>query len=373
MADPRTQSISQILVKAKRGGTLTPEEEALLRESMKSVAPASQEYQYLSSAMNAAQAAGRQQSYTHEDDGPFNFGPPTLDFLMGSQNQWGPGPQPPSTPDARPTPAAAAYDQGSAPIGTDTQVKETGSVIPPNLTNSDPMGWEQFDAPGGQGWGPVANSGYGNDLGDFGADDVADVNAVDFPKGYSFSGSNETAVDMFKYNPELYNKNIVENVLKEPGMDEYWGNRTAAAMNMANFGLLGKGSGRQDLGGGPTTTTGQLAATEDFMKQFAQPGVQTVDPGQIYEQIFQRALATDWDKQSSRQHDGPMGKEEQIQVTNEALLTSMGFSNPETEQWMTSLLENAAQEYMMYLAQGGDTSVSYPRFLDETMGFSDLL
>jgi hypothetical protein len=28
---------------------------------------------------------------------------------------------------------------------------------------------------------------------------------------------------------------------------------------------------------------------------------------------------------------------------------------------------------MMYLAQGGDTSVSYPKFLDETMGFSDLL
>ena len=62
-----------------------------------------------------------------------------------------------------------------------------------------------------------------------------------------------------------------------------------------------------------------------------------------------------------------------IQTTNNALLTSMGFSNPETEAWMTSLLENAAMEYMMYLAQGGDTSVSYPRFLDETMDFSDLL
>jgi hypothetical protein len=370
MADERTSRLSQAIIKARRGEPLSPDERRLIQEGMKSVAPSSPEFRQLSEALSAA---GTPSPQAPRYDGPMEFGPPTMDWAADLgvvkdavtnefQDPFG------GNPDLR-TYSDPSWEPNDG-TGNQTPDRHANdpSPIPPGASTKN----INYESMNGGIPGPKLAAGYGSER-EMGDDDIADVNAITFPGGYSFSGSNETAVDMFKYNPELFNKNLTENVLDQPGMEDYWGNKTAAAMNMANYGLLGNGSGRSDLGGGPTTTTGQLAATEDFMKQFAQPGVQTVDPGEIYQQIFQRALATDWDAQSSRQGDGPMGKEEQIAVTNEALLTSMGFSNPETEAWMSSLLENAAMEYMMYLAQGGDTSVSYPKFLDETMGFSDLL
>jgi hypothetical protein len=381
MTDSFTTRLSQAIVKAKRGESLSAEERQAIQEGMKGVAPASREYQMLSEALAAAGPSSLPETDNTWGSGNTpNLRQPTMDWAAGLgrvkdaitdefSDPFG------GNPDLRSTYNAAEQNdvQGSAPIGTNTEVSQTGGATGPTETNSDPLGWEGYDDPNGGVPGPTLAAGWGNDTGNFNEDDVADVNAVNFPGGYSFSGSNETAVDMFKYNPELMNRNLVENVLgQDTQMAPYWENKTKAAMQMASYGLLGNGSGRSDLGGGPTTSTGQLAATEDFMKQFAAPGVQTVDPGQVYQQIFDRAVNTDWSTQTGRE-GGPMGPEEMIQTTNNALLTSMGFSNPETEQWMTSLLENAAMEYMMYLAQGGDTSVSYPKFLDETMGFSDLL
>jgi hypothetical protein len=65
---------------------------------------------------------------------------------------------------------------------------------------------------------------------------------------------------------------------------------------------------------------------------------------------------------------------EVIDTTHKALLTSMAFASPETAQWAESLLQNAAEEYMLALANGDiDSSVSYPAFLRNHTELADLL
>jgi hypothetical protein len=141
-------------------------------------------------------------------------------------------------------------------------------------------------------------------------------------------------------------------------------------LNMATMGLLGDDI-NNTLGGGSTTPTGRLAASEDFMKQFDAEGVQFVDPADIWNQAFERANNTRFESMVSPQTGQLMTPEEIITATHDALLTSMGFANPETESWANSLLNNAAQEYMLALANG-DTDLSYPAYLEQ-MGLSNLL
>lgn len=393
MTDPYTADLSQILVKAKRGQPLSPQERATLQEAMKGVAPSSPEFNYLSEALSSAgpppglmvgEDAVSSPPLVGAEAAPYNTAgntpnmrQPTMDWAAGAggvkdaifdefQDPFG------GNPDLRSQPSAAPDLSWESDDGNGNSVPQTSYNDPSPLPGQTPTKNINYEGTNHGIGGPTLAGGYGSEV-PIGDEDFADVDVANFPGGYSFSGGNETSVDLFARNPELFNRNLTENVLDQPGMDSFWENKTRAAMNMSSLGLLGNGSGRDDLGGGPTTSTGQLAATEDFMKQFAQPGVQTVNPGDIYRQIFERAGNTDWSTQMSRQGNGPMGPEEIADTTNSALLTSMGFSTPETEAWMTSLLENAKMEYMMYLAQGGDTSVSYPKFLDETMDFSQLL
>ncbi len=141
-------------------------------------------------------------------------------------------------------------------------------------------------------------------------------------------------------------------------------------MAMAAMGMLGGGTGNPGLGGGPDSPQGKLMATEDFMEQFDQPGVQFIDPGDVFDQAFTRADNTDWGNQIGE--DGQlMTPFEIIDTTNSALLTAMAFSNPETEQWLESALNNAAQEYMLLIADEG-MAMSYPAFLRE-MGIDQML
>jgi hypothetical protein len=45
-------------------------------------------------------------------------------------------------------------------------------------------------------------------------------------------------------------------------------------------------------------------------------------------------------------------------------MNAAAFSTPETARWMESILMNAAQEYIMYLGNGGEP-ISYPKFLQK--------
>lgn len=247
------------------------------------------------------------------------------------------------------TPAEASYTQGSAPIGSGTHVDEFGNY---------------YDFP--QGGGTVANSLYRpNPI----EDDLPDIGVNQFPGGYSFSGGNESSVDILSGHPELWARQQAERA-GTPNMAAFLEPRSNASLNMATMGLIGEDI-NDTLGGGSTTPTGRLAASEDFMKQFDAPGVQFVDPADIWNQAFERANNTDFSSMTSPQTGQVMTPEEIISTTNDALMTSMGFSTPETEAWATSLLNNAAQEYMLALANG-ETDLSYPAFL-ESMGLSNLL
>lgn len=243
-------------------------------------------------------------------------------------------------------PAAASDTQGTAPIGSNTHVDE-------------------FDTPPG-GWATVANSTLGRD---YTQDDLPDVNAQQFPAGYSFSGGNEASVDILSGHPDLWARQQAERA-GTPNMAAFLQPRSDASLMMATMGLIGDDN-NNTLHGGSTTPTGRLAASEDFMKQFDAPGVQFIDPADVWNQAFERANNTDFSHEISQQTGQIMTPEEVINATNDALMTSMGFANPETEQWATSLLNNAAQEYMLALANG-ETDVSYPAFLDR-MGLSNLL
>jgi hypothetical protein len=188
------------------------------------------------------------------------------------------------------------------------------------------------------------------------------VDAETFPGGYSFSNGNELSVEILANNPEMFGRQLSEDVFDAPNMSAFWTPKTEAALNLTSLGVLGNGNGLPGFAGGPSTPTGKLAATEDFMKQFAEPGVQFVDPSQIYEQVFSRAMQTDWEKQIGEQGT-VMAPEEVISTTNTALMQAAAFSNPETARWMQSILQNAAQEYIMYLGDGGEP-ISYPKFLE---------
>jgi hypothetical protein len=377
----RTQ---QLLAKA-RMGDITEQERIELQDVLYGLAPSSEEYQNISSVLGISslpevedpsaapprRAAMLPQYEGGEDlgDPGSGFGGPTLDFLnpindrvqpffdsvaTGYHNARGEGDDGlPLYQGGEPMNAAEVSDtQGSAPIGSNTHVDEF-----------DPKNFKALAGGGGL----TANSGLGYDtLPEY---ELPDIDVNQFPEGYSFSGGNEASVDILSSHPELWTRQQA-NRAGTPNMAAFMEPRVNASLNMATMGLLGDDI-NNTLGGGSTTPTGRLAASEDFMKQFDAEGVQFVDPADIWNQAFERANNTRFESMVSPQTGQLMTPEEIITATHDALLTSMGFANPETESWANSLLNNAAQEYMLALANG-DTDLSYPAYLEQ-MGLSNLL
>jgi hypothetical protein len=208
---------------------------------------------------------------------------------------------------------------------------------------------------------------------DTGLQDLPDVDVGNIDPSYSFAGGNEYSTDIYAQNPGLFARNLAEDKFGSASMSSYLEPRVTAAAQMANMGLIGDqsmGSGIPGLSSGVSSGINENMAVEDFMSQFAAPGVQFVDPGDIYQQSFQKAMETDFSKAIDPQTKQPMDEYAQIEATHKALSTAMAFASPEAEEALMGVLQNAAQEYMMYLAEGGEP-ISYPKFL-ETRGLGDL-
>jgi hypothetical protein len=214
---------------------------------------------------------------------------------------------------------------------------------------------------------PGGWTGFGADASTTPAEEKLGV--ATFPEGYSFSGGNELSVGILANDPSTYSRQVTEDVMGQDAMmSSFWEPQVQAAMQMASMGMLG-GNGREDLGGGATTPTSKLQMTEDFMKQFNEPGVQFVDPATIFQDAFERAENTEWEGRIGETGQ-PMSPYEIIEETHNALLTSMAFSTPETQAWAESILGNFAQEYILALGEG--VTMSYPEFLRQN-GVHELL
>jgi hypothetical protein len=176
---------------------------------------------------------------------------------------------------------------------------------------------------------------------------------------YSFSGTSPAMRDLIRQRPDVYANILYED---QPITQEVMSPYLESASALAETGMLGGGiPGNRTLSGGPNSPTMELAAIEDFMKQFDQPGMQFVDPAQVYGELFTRLEGTP--TETMRNREGQQANiHEQIALSNQALFNAAPYLADSTREYLAARLEQAGVEYLTKLAKG-ETDQSYPAYL----------
>lgn len=302
-------------------------------------------------------------------------GLPTADFMMAFQGGGNEPPAPPPAPSRNPlyktrnesTPIGAGVDPN---VQEDNRLEDLyGAAESPGLympkmpvaKNAPPAGVdaEKF-MPGGSlhqsfsgGGGPIANS-----LLAPGANSSPEANFEDLiPQGYSFSDNTWEGIGMLASDPRLMAKEMYgDNQVQATSRQKY----IEAAMTLAQMGLIG-GNGAADFTGGSASDATQLAAVEDLLATYDQPGMY-VNPGKVYNDLYNRAQVQDFSGLTDGSGD-PISIEDQVAMTNQALMAAAPFGNETSAAWLSSRLENAALQYRSMLANG-EVTMSYPKYLD---------
>lgn len=226
------------------------------------------------------------------------------------------------------------------------------------------------------GGGLTANSGLGYGMGMDNPDVVSFYR--DMTSGTPFSGMGPAGIENLVNNPRVLAQVLAEQEGAGPNAAAFLGPRAEAALALSGMGLLGRssqglpnaGMPGMNLTSSPTSDVDKLLAAQEFLDQFNHPGSQFVDVNAIYQESFDRAANTNFEGLTG-EGGQPLGIEESISLTNDALMASSPFMSQETQAWLSSALNAAAVEYMAKVSTG-EITMSYPNYL-RTLGIDKML
>ncbi len=140
-----------------------------------------------------------------------------------------------------------------------------------------------------------------------------------------------------------------------------------SAMMLANIGVLGGGSGGDDLYAGPSSSEERLTFLEQFIDAFSEPGIGTsVNPYPLHQQILDRALNTATEKFAAGEGTTAGEPGIQVDVTNSAIMAVAPYLTPDAAAGLKSMLESMGGNYMVDIATGAvGPDVSYPQYLEQ--------
>lgn len=353
---------------------IRPGDADIIQKGMLGYPPSSKTYQQLAEALKKAKSRNVEGSSVPEGQ---PLGLPTADFMLGTgvNMDWASGLGSavggwtgeesggtglPSVKSQAPNSrgfhiSSQPKETKVTPTGTPVTNPDEGDPMVDVFNNNAPAGLPQF--PGGM--GAAANDVSAMSINPPGNYDwKADLDEMS--EGYSFSGMAPGNLGMLLSDPAVHAKLVAEQRGggdATAAMDQQW---MEAANQLAAMGVIG-GSVDNTVFGGNWDQPSRLAAMEDVSNLMAQPGMQFVNPRDIYGESFRRAEATDYSTLKG-QNGEPIGIDEVIQITNGALQAQAPFMTPEAAAYLSSRLSGAAVEYKAQLAKG-ETSLSYPAFL----------
>ena len=185
----------------------------------------------------------------------------------------------------------------------------------------------------------------------------------------AFSGLDPGALETVADNPDIAARYLARKRGNEHGAP-ILSDAMRNALALSGMGLLGgtpgmSSSGKKDLSSRPASSAEQLGRAENWLGQMDQQGT-FPDPRAAYKKMFRRARNTDPNLMSTGEGEaGDM--ENQINVTTGALLDAAqaGGLDDDNLGWLQARLGQAAQEYVMGVAEGSIDPVltSYPSWL----------
>jgi hypothetical protein len=369
------------LKRAESGGPVAEGEDRPLRQALLGLAPSSAEFKRVMAALDAAEGAymglGRKAS------------DPAAEFINeGSWRDVGPleevyqdiGPLEP--PDES---TESGLPWWLFPNGVGAETKEYRDIGPleepdplraqvPEVMTLGPSPAAEHDAEakaGMVGGGPMASSPVvGSQVyGDY--DDVypGESAYMDIPEGYAISGIAPGMIPDLGRDPQVLLRMMMDSQgINGPGAEGIYGPYMQAANALSSVGVLSQ-QGNSLFGGGSDPVT-RMTEVEDFLGNFAEPGMQFVNPGVITDEILSRSINTDLANMLD-ENGNPYGPDAEIEITNAMMLQAAPFLTQEAATYMTSRLEQAALEYKTMLYRG-EVSMSYPKYL-ESIGARDWL
>ena len=123
---------------------------------------------------------------------------------------------------------------------------------------------------------------------------------------------------------------------------------------LAEMGVLGSGDGGSDIYSGPNTTAEAMTLAQQFLDTLDAPST-TANARAIYEQVFSRLVNTDM---------SALASDDQIVISKGALMVVEPYVPRDVMRAMEDNLDRAGRDYVLAL-RTGETSMSYPQFLDE--------
>lgn len=254
-----------------------------------------------------------------------------------------------------PSPAAQSDAQGRV---TETSPNQTGAVE--------------------QNYGAMSGSGFPH-LGELDLlASYSDPNARQFDplvEGWVSDPANSVISDV-----PLANRGMVANnteiLMRLMGMEDmqrqFMDPMAQAASVFSGMGMLGRGTGGDDLMSGPSSPTYSAANIEDFLEMMNEPGTQFLDPDFLVEEAFSRAENTDLGAQTDPRTGRPLDIQGQIDFTTAAIMSSAPFMTPESQAMLSSRLQQAGLDYMTMVATGDTGGMTFPAYL-ETLGVRNWL
>ncbi len=187
-----------------------------------------------------------------------------------------------------------------------------------------------------------------------------DLQLFDPESAFSGVGSGE-AIAMLANNPELVARRLYDGA---PGVAAAQAPTIQAMMQLAQLGLLTEGGPNATLNtGNKISNTTQLEQVEALKNQIPEFGAQ-VDPRAIWEEALRRSLNTEPNAMSTGEFGVAGDPQNQIAITNGALIAAKPFLTEESQESLTNLLARMGQEYLDGWSRG-EITVSYAKYLDE--------
>lgn len=343
-------AVSQIVRKIQGGGPVSPGDRQVLQEALLREPPTSARWKTINAALSLAgqggtptpaNVGGQPADYGHGisfDPGQVRAGSPASRFGAGGV----------SGGDVGATPTPGGVEGGGLPAGRPVDLPSWG--------------------PGGA--ATTANSGllYGLNAAN-GPWDTGQVPIEPDQVGI-LRGRNAYGIESMLADPTL----ATQAFLEESGSPNAYMTASEApvmeqAMNLARMGVLGTGHGT-DLRGNSPGDAEVLRQANEFMEQmYGQDTARFVDTGQMMDEIYQRALNTDWENQTS--NGEPLTPDDIINTTNASLMAVSPFMSQGGQAWLDSFLQNASRKYKIDYGKG-EVTVSYPEYL-RTMGIDKMI
>jgi hypothetical protein len=342
---------------SQRGRKLSPEQRKQLEEALKGLPPSGPEFKAIMATLKADGGMGPYEEM--QDDGPFDFGWPTLDFMMKDPEyeEFQADRRGPISPE-NVNPGSTGYDSsGKRPEPGDTRPADTSLPAPAEAADEGKTEWGTDLGPYNMLEGIQPGLSYNPDA------NPMDENSLLESMGLATGNEDEYTFDdvtlgmrgVVAENPELY-ANILygDSPMKQEMMSPF----LASAGALASTGAIGPSYGN-DLRSGAKSPTMRMQAMEDVANTMNQPGMQFVDPGAIYGDMFSRASNTYAGENAAGAGDTTI---EQIDLTNQALMQAAPYMAGDAQDYLAARLEQARLEYLSKIATG-EMDMTYPAYL----------